>query len=224
MLYDTHKRYGQVAGLMMLPVAANLGVTEVNGDNGYYFSGDSMLMNILTMGMYIFVALKASMFGAEFPDIDSPESKPASKHKILAFLFKMFGVKHRGKFSHDFLTQTLLWGFVYMAVAFVGKGLFQNELGGFIVSLAKVYVFFTYVGVLSHLVADAMTTEGVWFAWKFKVKFMPVWIRKISIFGWRPFKTWFTTASVWNDMNYRFMTVMIPFASLYAFFNLIKMI
>lgn len=210
MLYDTHKRYGQVAGIVMLPVAVGAGVMEVGSVELSESFGGGSFVNILTMLAYVFIALKGSVFGAGFPDLDSPGSKPAQNYKLLAKLFRLFGVKHRGKFSHDILTQSVLWGIVYGTVIFVGDVYVVGEVEMFILSVVKVYVFFAYVGVLSHLIADAMTVEGVWFAGKIKVRFMPVFIRKVGVGSWKPFKSWFTTSSVWNDINYKVMTFMVP--------------
>jgi membrane-bound metal-dependent hydrolase YbcI (DUF457 family) len=222
MLYDTHKRYGQVAGIAMMPVAASLGVLEL--DLGMVNGVESSLMNIGALLFYGVVALMASMFGAEFPDLDSPGSKPAQKHKILAFLFRTLGVKHRGKFSHDFVSQTILWGLIYTGLLFVEVSLATTSVELFVLSLAKVYVFFTFVGVLSHLFADAMTVDGVWFLWVFKIRFMPVFIRKVGIGSFRPFKTWFTTGSAWNDINYKFMTLLIPFVAIFTVIKLVDLI
>lgn len=222
MLYDTHKRYGQVAGITMLPVAASLGVLEL--DLGMVSGVESSAMNIIALLFYGVIALFASMFGAEFPDLDSPGSKPAQKHKILAFLFKSFGVKHRGKFSHDFISQTILWGAIYAGLMFIEVSFVTTSVELFVLSIVKVYIFFTYVGVLSHLIADAMTVDGVWLFWIFKVRFMPIFIRKFNLFGWKPFKTWFTTGSAWNDINYKFMTCLIPLVLIFSVVKLATMI
>lgn len=216
MLYETHKRYGQVAGLVMLPVAVSTGIVDLDMNFGF----EGFVSEVLVVLFYAFIALKASMFGAEFPDLDSPGSTPSRKHKILSSMFKISGVKHRGKFSHDFVSQTILWGIIYGLVSYVGSTYAVNEIGLFILSAVKVYVFFTFIGVLSHLIADAMTVDGVWFLWMFKVRFMPVFIRKFGVGSWKPFKTWFTTGSEWNHINYVGMSIILPVAGLFAVYQL----
>lgn len=217
MLYDTHKRYGQVAGILAVPVVVESGLVnykDVLVDNFVGF--DATIVSYVVMALMLVIAYKASLFGAEFPDIDSPGSKAAQRNRILSHVFKAFGVKHRGKFSHDFVVQTAFWGLILVGVIYAGENLIESSLLLVGVELVKVFVLFTWVGVMSHLIADAMTADGVWFACVVKIRFMPVFVRKINVFGWKPFKSWFTTASSWNDMNYKFMTVMIPLAVLFV--------
>lgn len=217
MLYDTHKRYGQVAGILAVPVVVESGLVnykDVLVDNFVGF--DATIVSYVVMALMLVIAYKASLFGAEFPDLDSPTSTPSKKHRILPMVFKMFGVKHRGKFSHDFVVQTIFWAMMYIGLVYVGSNFVESSLTMFGVELVKVFVVFTWVGVMSHLIADAMTKDGVWFAGLFKIRFMPVFICKIGLGNWKPFKHAFTTASAWNDMNYKFMTVMIPLAVLFV--------
>ena len=215
MLYDTHKRYGQVAGILALPVVVESGLVDYKKSVVDQFVGfDATIVGYVVMALMLFIAYKAVLFGAEFPDIDSPGSKAAQRNKMLSHVFKAFGVKHRGKFSHDILVQTVLWTSMYFGLVYAGSNLVESTLTLVGIELLKVFVVFTWVGVMSHLIADAMTVDGVWFALVFKVRFMPVFIRKINVLGWKPFKNWFTTASSWNDMNYKFMTVMIPVSTL----------
>lgn len=215
MLYDTHKRYGQVFGMLALPVAAKAGMIDFSITEG--MSGDigQVAMNVMVFVAYIVVALKASMFGAEFPDLDSPGSTPSKHHPILSKLFKLAGVKHRGKFSHDFGSQLLLWGSIYGVVSFVAMSA-TTPIELAVMSFVKLYVAFTFVGVVSHLFADALTVDGVWVLWSVKIRFMPVFLRKINVFGWKPCKTWFTTASAWNGANYQLMTLGVYVSAVYV--------
>lgn len=219
MMYDTHKRYGQVAGIVALPVAVNYGVVDFGGVTSgsmVDMMSSGMVMAVITL----IVAFFGVKFGAEFPDIDSYNSKAAKHHRILREVFKAAGVKHRGRFTHDFVVQTAMWAAIYYGVTLLGDVAVGSALFVTIVAMMKVYVFFTFVGVMSHLVADAMTVDGVWFGLVIKVRFMPVFIKHVNILGWKPFKKWFTAGSAWNDMNYRFMTLMIPVAAVFVGFNL----
>lgn len=222
MLYDTHKRYGQVAGLVALPVVAGSGMVDFSFDG--FVANDSVILTVAALALFVLVALQSSMFGAEFPDIDSKGSIPAQNHRLLALIFRACGVKHRGKFSHDFLTQTVLWGVAFVGLLVVEELYVVNETELFVFAMLKTFVVFTWVGVMSHLIADAMTVDGVWFAGRIKVRFMPVAIRKVEVFGFKPFKTWFATASIWNEMNYKFMTVMIPVAGIFSAVGIWNMI
>lgn len=224
MLYPTHKRYGQAYAFLGIPVMIGLGYfPTVDLSNGI----GSSLGNILVVLLYIFIAYKGSLFGAEFPDIDSPGSIPARKHFILQKIFKFFKVKHRGKFSHDFTSLAILFGSLYLLVdkglglimeMFLLSGVGNSELtpliallssDGLILSLIKTYIIFVWIGAYSHLIADATTKQGVWFLWRFRIHIIPVFITKWGIGSWRPFKRAFLTGSKWEDLNRYIMTVVL---------------
>lgn len=209
MLYNTHKRYGQVAGLVSLPLANEIGLLNTSVFGNGLMADTLGLIGLCAVGLY------GATFGAEFPDLDSPTSKPAQKHKILSGVFRACGVKHRGKFSHDILVQTGFWAMIFFLITWLNANVvFAGSEIGFV--LAQVFVGFTYVGVLSHLLGDALTVDGVWFAGFIKVRLMPIFVRKIGFGNWKPFKTFFTTGSAWNDINYKVMTFMLPIAFLFT--------
>lgn len=203
MLYNTHKKYGQVFGLAAMPFLAT---SEFTVDT----------TSVVGMVAYVAAAYTGAKFGAEFPDIDSATSKPAKKHPIIRKIFKACGVKHRGKFSHDLVVQAIFWA---MLISFINTPQFEMDMMTFVQSLVSTYAVFTAVGVLSHLVADAMTVDGITIAF-IPFKFMPTFIRNVNILGFKPFKKAFTTASAWNDMHYRFLSVVFPLVGLVVFFQL----
>lgn len=211
MLYETHKRFGQVAGVASMPIALSTGFADI----------DSLGGGLLGLGVFATTAYFASLFGAEFPDIDSATSKPSQKHPVLRMIFDTLHIQHRGKFSHDFIVQTILWSVIYMIIGSLSDN-FPTAIGHFVISLSQVYVLFTLIGVYSHLIADALTAEGVWFGGIFKVHLMPVFIRKFGIGSWKPFKELFTTASSWNTVNYAIMTALLPVVSLITFISLLE--
>lgn len=106
MLYPTHKRYGIFFGLMTFPIGVGLGVVPV-------LTGAMRASDVAMVLICSYMAMRGAIFGAEFPDIDSPGSIPAQKHPVIKKIFRFFGVKHRGKFSHDVFSQTMLFGSVY---------------------------------------------------------------------------------------------------------------
>ncbi|MBT3405949.1 metal-dependent hydrolase [Candidatus Woesearchaeota archaeon] len=77
-----------------------------------------------------------AMFCSALPDIDHPDSKIGKNVKIIAFLFE-----HRG-FFHS------IWALLLVFFLFS-------------LTLGKVYVFAALIGYISHLLADAMTKEGI---------------------------------------------------------------
>lgn len=224
MLYPTHKRYGQAYAFLGIPVMILL---------GYFPKLDLSLGLGVAVGdaivvfLYMFVAYKGSLFGAEFPDIDSPGSIPARKHYFLSKLFRFFKVKHRGKFSHDFASLGILFGGIYLFVdmglgelanMFLVDGVGNSELTplvallseeGLVLNLIKTYILFTLIGAYSHLIADATTKQGVWLFWTLKIKFIPERLIKMQIFGYQPFKYSFRTGSGWEDFNRYVMTVVL---------------
>lgn len=205
MLYDTHKRYGQAFGLATMPLMNEVGV----------LNSDGLGMGVVGLVGLCGVAFYGSMFGAKFPDFDSPTSRAASEHKIISGLFRAFGVKHRGKFSHDLLVQTILWVLLYVLVGTLDSH-FSFVGSEQLFTVLSVFVAFSYVGVVSHLFADSITVEGVWFAGIIKIRLMPVWIRHFGLGKFKPFRKAFTTASEWNNVNYKVMSFLVPILVVYA--------
>lgn len=203
MLYNTHKKYGQVFGFVAMPL---LVANELTVDT----------TSVMGMVAYVATAYTGAKFGAEFPDIDSATSKPAKKHPIIRKAFKSFGVKHRGKFSHDLVVQAIFWSIL---ISLINAPQFEMGMMTFVQSLVSTYAMFAAVGVFSHLVADAMTVDGITIGFV-PFKFMPTFIRKVNILGFKPFKKAFTTASAWNDMHYRFLSVVFPLIACVVLFQL----
>lgn len=226
MLYPTHQKYGQVYGLVGASVGATMGlIPSVDYGNGFGNMAGSLIMSVL----YVAVCYKASIFGSEFPDIDSPGSIPARKHDLIQKLFKLFHVKHRGKFSHDFASLLIVFGSLYFILELLvgpsmsyilSQGVGNSEItpfiallssGGFLLSLAKTYVVFCLVGAYSHLIADASTKQGVWLFWSIKIHIVPVFITRIRIGDKTPFSTIFNTGTGWEMLNRNAMTyVFLP--------------
>lgn len=145
MLYRTHKRYGILSGILTIPLMVTMGMVPV-------ISRETMnLTTILNVALAIYIGLRGASFGSEFCDCDSyggvqhdkkgnpivddfgnvkvsKGSIPTQKHPLISKTFKAFGVKHRGKFSHDLFFQGVFWGIIYLIVYWVGKGLVSYAL------------------------------------------------------------------------------------------------
>lgn len=107
MLYPTHRRLGIQFGEGLAVVAISSGLFSA-------LSFKSLPLILLGIGL----AVSGSLFGAEYPDIDSPRSIPAQRHPIWRMIFQFFHVHHRGKFSHSILSQTLFWGIIWIGMLF----------------------------------------------------------------------------------------------------------
>lgn len=103
MLYKTHQKFAQLFGVVGLTSAFSASLMPT------FSWGYSISDNIL-VGTLIIMGYSASTFGGEFPDIDSATSVPARRYPFLRRLFTLFGVNHRGKFSHDFTSLAILFG------------------------------------------------------------------------------------------------------------------
>src|SRR5699024_3885995 len=101
--------------------------------------------------------MRGALFGAEFPDIDSPTSIPRQKHKVIGRIFDIFGVKHRGKYSHDFLSIGLTFAGIYFLVHIVFERFVQAIVKGNTTLGTDAYLgvlFFVYV--IANMVVDAI--------------------------------------------------------------------
>lgn len=232
MLYPTHKRYGQVFGLTGIAIGASLGLLPVVNISEMNSLGE-MSGEIIVSGLFMYACYQGALFGAEFPDIDSPGSIPARKHYFIRQLFKAFQVNHRGKFSHDFISLLILFGGIYLSLLlglgpimegllYAGVGnseltpliaLFSN--GGLLLNLALSYTVFALIGAYSHLIADASTKQGVWLFWSIKIHIVPVFITKWSFGGKKPFEKIFNTGTGWEMLNRNLYTyILLPISGI----------
>lgn len=110
MLYPTHKKFGYLFGLTGLVIAFL---------NGWLLSMASVsgFGNKVYVFAVVYIAIRGAVFGASYPDIDSPGSVPARHYPFIRRLFKLFNVKHRGKFSHDYIVVTLTFTVIYIILS-----------------------------------------------------------------------------------------------------------
>lgn len=138
MLYKTHQRYGQLSGLIGIPVAVSVGMIPA-------VSAGLRFQDATLIGLTLVTAMLGATFGAEFPDCDSyggmitkgdkagTKSKgsiPAQKHPIISKTFRFFKVKHRGKFSHDFISIGLFFGILIFLNQMFSKHLVASVANG----------------------------------------------------------------------------------------------
>lgn len=114
LLYPTHKKFGIYWGLLMIPIAVMIGLIPS-------ISADMRKTDLVLLVVSVYMGMRGALFGSRFPDIDSPSSIPAKKHPYIHKIFQKFGVKHRGKYSHDFASIGLTFLILYILVAFGGE-------------------------------------------------------------------------------------------------------
>jgi hypothetical protein len=210
MNYDTHEKTAVLFSLASIPVLQLLHVFPT-------FNGT--VESVAVVAASAVVTLKAGAWGARYPDCDLVGSG-AAKHdlgnRIIARIMHIFGVVHRGKFTHSLDIITLTFGILYLAARYGLPFLLNTNMehiqatedtkmllflltGGHILSgMLQLWVVSAYVGALSHLFADSSTTEGIRiFFWQ---KHNHAWVpAHFSILGWKPFGKAFNTSSeVWE--------------------------
>lgn len=139
MLYKTHQKFAQVFGVTGLTVAFSSGMMPTF-DAGYGLSDN------LLIGAMILVGYSSSTFGGEFPDIDSATSVPARRYPTLRRLFKIFGVNHRGKFSHDFVSLGILFGALLLGAMLLFNLFWSNWVSMILLSCYIIYFYGREVG------------------------------------------------------------------------------
>ena len=163
MLYPTHKRYGILWGLLMIPVTVSIGFiptisTEMR-------SGDLLLI-LLT----IYMGMRGALFGARYPDIDSASSIPAKRHPIIRKIFIKCGVKHRGKYSHDYfwiaVTFLLAYAIVTKFGAIILNKLAEGNDGLNVIVYLFGLIFVYYIGIdlveLFQWIANLQKNKKMW--------------------------------------------------------------
>lgn len=136
MLYKTHQRYGLLSGILGIPLGVTIGLIPII-TKSMRFSDAVMVILILLFGIL------SALFGAEFPDCDSyggvikngdrkgeikKGSIPSQKHPFISKVFRTFHVKHRGKFSHDYVSLAVFFGLIWLAQQY-GLKFLQSFIG-----------------------------------------------------------------------------------------------
>ena len=128
-------------------------------------------------------AFAAGFLGGMAPDLDEPGAQfwqrlPAGAGTILGkIVAPVFG-------SHRFISHSLLG-----AVAFGWLAKKALEISAGVLVVDQVVVWWAFMaGVGSHLVADALTREGVPLLWPFPIKF-----------GIPPIKAWRMSTGSWRE-------------------------
>lgn len=109
MLYPTHKKYGILWGLVFIPIAVAIGLIPT-------ITSEMRNSDLFISVMTVCIGMIGALFGSRFPDIDSPTSIPSKRHPIIAKIFRLTGVTHRGKFSHDVASIGVFFGIIYLIV------------------------------------------------------------------------------------------------------------
>lgn len=163
MLYPTHKRYGILFGFLTFPVGVAIGLVPT--------LTETMRASDLTLVvMCCYMAMRGALFGARFPDIDTPNSRPAKKHPIIRKIFAFFHLKHRGKFSHDLATQTAFWGIILFFVSHISDRWLNSLVGASNLWLsvtaltALCFVWFVSLDIVDVLKwgADLVKSQKYW--------------------------------------------------------------
>lgn len=163
MLYPTHKRFGVLWGLLAFPLGVLIGLVPVISSK---MTGIEFFMVIMSS----YVGMRGALFGARFPDIDSHTSRPRKMHPIIGRVFDAFGVKHRGKYSHDFFSIGLTFVVLYFIVAIAGDRVVQTVATGsqFISTIAYMtFIVFIWIIAISAVdlvlwVANKMKNKRMW--------------------------------------------------------------
>lgn len=148
MMYPTHKRMGILWGMIALPLGVMLGIVPV-------ITMEMTGLELFMVGMSSYLGIRGALFGARFPDIDSPTSRPRKMHPIIGMIFDTFNVKHRGKYSHDFFSIGLTFGILYFIVAVIGERFVQGVVSGNTVLVTVAYLsFIIFIWVISASMVD----------------------------------------------------------------------
>lgn len=163
MLYPTHKKYGILWGLLMIPVAILIGLIPV-------ISSEMRNGDLLLIVLTCYMGMRGALFGARFPDIDSPGSTPSQRHPHIRKIFAFFKIKHRGIFSHDYISIGVLFLLIYMVVSYGGVRLLGVVATGdtfihtavYIGTLVFVYMVGLDIVSFFQWIANALKNKRMW--------------------------------------------------------------
>lgn len=160
MLYPTHRKYGILWGLVAISVAVVVGLIPV-------ISSDMRGFDLILVFTAVYMGMSGALFGSRFPDIDSASSIPARKHPIIRKIFVKFGVKHRGRYSHDYASIGLTFFLLYLLVVKGGERLLISVSDG---SVLLNFVVYISCLIFIHMVSMDIIEMFQWFANKQKNK------------------------------------------------------
>lgn len=148
-----------------------------------YMRYNGMLLPDVNPIVQLAVMYPMSAFGAIAPDFDHHEGSIPSRTPVaLAFhkLLHLTNPKHRSWQTHSIL---VTGSFLLLLFAIVVYG--SSTWGGTDWILIRMFVYGFTIGVLSHLVLDAMSTAGIWVYPGLKLRFVP-------------HNSYFATGSTWE--------------------------
>lgn len=101
-----------------------------------------------------------SMIGAMWPDIDQKNSTIGKKHKITSTIISTL-------FTHRGITHApLLYFFIFSILYSLTNMIFPTNIKVYILS----GLFGLFIGIMSHLILDMITHDGIPIAWPFTKK------------------------------------------------------
>lgn len=181
MLGKTHHAGGTAAALIAF---------EVMRAKGWLLPDCNEFVQLLMM--YPFVS-----FGSIFSDLDhGPDSIPSKDPVAIAInkVLRLTGAKHRSWQTHSLLVTGGFCGLLF-ALVFLGNVYFNN-LGAVDWMLLRLAVIGFIVGVVSHLVLDFLTPQGIHICPGFKLRAVPK-------------KAFFATGGKWEKIVFVLLVILI---------------
>lgn len=203
MMYKTHRQIAKVASLASLSIGVYSGLLSINTK-----SAGGLVSTVVGLGL----VYGASLFGAEYPDLDHLKSGPANKNiinKIISrILVKIFRLKHRSRVTHSLDINTILGiiliGLFRQLVLSIDK--MSHDISIYLLNLGFMTIIGWLLGVYSHILADMFTEGGAYIsAFLPNIRLVP---SNINILGFRPFKGKFTTNSKYEQFVFRISEVL----------------
>lgn len=185
MTFKTHRKIGEIAGILVPPVLIMTGIIS------------SPVVALASLP----VAWFASRRGSAIPDADQKTSaagKSSVEAYLLRFVWGLFGVGHRSVTSHCVTLYILVWAMIMAALNIVAfPMMYALPFGEYLVFFTSLFILSYFVGILSHLASDALTKGGI---------YITPWGGKIGL----PF---FSVAQI-DKATLKFSTFMFPIIKL----------
>lgn len=214
MLYKTHRKSditGYIATIWLLSLTGVLQFQLFPFTKYNFYSIVALLV--------IFVGVR---FGGHYPDFDHPPSNIKPRNFITVFIssiLQLLKAKHRSRHTHSFILVTITWlilgillnaGLTDLVYRFSKQGIDLS----WILWILQLGYFGILMGIYFHLVADMMTSDGVYIFLNKKIAIVPNLRTKNGAF--------FKTGDTWEDIYGKLLNVINIILGILCVYNIIK--
>jgi len=165
-----------------------------------------MLLTNINPYIQLLLMYPAASWGSTAPDLDRPKNSIVDETPVnvaASGLLRLLGAKHRSWQTHCLL----ITGGLAIILLFLLETWVSKHLGYYELCLLRLLIYGLVIGILTHLILDALTPEGIHLVPGVKIRLVPR----------APF---FSTGGIWEKLVCAILYIAICVNLLYLFFGI----